>query len=156
MFGTSPKSHHVDDTGSSPVRAEIFTGYPAAKVHIGLISNKLSCGPVAEGFMRRTLASCLGPLQNPTTWTTRDRVPYAPKYSQTTTRQKYIWVKFPINCRVARWPRGLGDGFETHECQVCWTDSTCGDLWSMGMSVHKGTVSQSWVNCPNASEEARG
>ena len=65
---------------------------------------------VAEGIRRRTLASNLGPPQNPTTWTTWDRVPYAPKYSQTTTRQKYIWVKFPINCRVARWPRGLGDG----------------------------------------------
>ena len=30
-FGTSPKSHHVDDAGSSPVRAETFTGYPTAK-----------------------------------------------------------------------------------------------------------------------------
>ena len=30
-FGTSPKSHHVDDTGSSPVRAETFTGFPTAK-----------------------------------------------------------------------------------------------------------------------------
>ena len=29
------KPHHVNDAGSSPVRAEIFTGYPAAKVHIG-------------------------------------------------------------------------------------------------------------------------
>ena len=26
--------------------------------------------------------------------------------------------------------------FETHECQVCWTDSTCEDLGSMDMSVH--------------------
>ena len=38
------------------------------------------CGPVAVGFRRRTLASSLGPPQNPTTWTTRDRVPYAPKH----------------------------------------------------------------------------
>ena len=37
----------------------------------------------------------------------------------------------------------LGEGqlqFETHECQVCWTDSTCEDLGSMGMSVHPETV----------------
>ena len=32
-FGTSPKSHHVDDAGSSSVGTEIFTGHPAAKVH---------------------------------------------------------------------------------------------------------------------------
>ena len=69
-----------------------------------------------EGFRRRTLASNLGPPQNPTTWTTRDRVPYAPKYSQATPRQKYIWVNFPINCRVARWPRGLSD---VHWPQIC-------------------------------------
>ena len=30
-FGTSPKSHHVDDAESSPVRAETFTDYPTAK-----------------------------------------------------------------------------------------------------------------------------
>ena len=28
-----PKSHPVDDAGSSPVRAEMFSGYHAAKVH---------------------------------------------------------------------------------------------------------------------------
>ena len=33
-FGTSPKSHHVDDVGSSPVCTKIFTGYPRAKVLI--------------------------------------------------------------------------------------------------------------------------
>ena len=50
----------------------------------------------------------------------------------------------------------LGEGqhrFETHESQVCWTDSTCEDLGSMGMSVHPETVPQPWVNCPRASEE---
>ena len=26
--------------------------------------------------------------------------------------KKYIYVRFPMNCHVARWPRGLGDG--------CW------------------------------------
>ena len=41
--------------------AEIFTGYPKAKVHISEISYKLSCGPVAEGFSRRTLASNFEP-----------------------------------------------------------------------------------------------
>ena len=46
------------------------------------------CGPVAEGFRRRTLASSSGPPQNPTTWTTRDRVLFAPKHSQATLRQK--------------------------------------------------------------------
>ena len=51
-FGTSPKSQHVDDAGLSPMRAEIFTGYPTAK---------------------------------------------------------YTYVKFPLNCRAARWPRGSGD-----------------------------------------------
>ena len=30
-FGTSPKSHHVDDAGSSPVCTETCTGYPTAK-----------------------------------------------------------------------------------------------------------------------------
>ena len=30
-FGASPKSHHVDDSKSCPVRAETFTGYPTAK-----------------------------------------------------------------------------------------------------------------------------
>ena len=30
--------------------------------------------------------------------------------------------------------------FETHECQVCWTDSTYEDLGSRGMSVHPETV----------------
>ena len=61
IFWTSPKSHRVEDAGSSPVRAEIFTGYSAAKVHIGYIFYKLSFGPVAEGFRRRTLASNLEP-----------------------------------------------------------------------------------------------
>ena len=65
---------------------------------------------MAEGFRRRTLASNLGPPQSPTTWTMQDQVPFAPKYSQATPRQKYIHVKFPINCHVARWPRALGDG----------------------------------------------
>ena len=37
-----------------------FTGYPTGKVHVGEISYKLSCGPVAEGFRRRTLASKFG------------------------------------------------------------------------------------------------
>ena len=59
-FGTSPKSRHVDDTGSSPVRTKIFIGYPMAKAH--------------------------------------------------------IYVKFPINCRVAQCPRALGDG---HWPQIC-------------------------------------
>ena len=39
----------------------------------------------------------------------RVRVPYVPKYLQATPRQKYIQVKFPINCRVTRWPKGSGD-----------------------------------------------
>ena len=30
-FGTSPKSHHVDNVGSSPVHTKIFTGYPWQK-----------------------------------------------------------------------------------------------------------------------------
>ena len=38
------------------VQSSIFTG----KVHVGEISYKLSCGPVAEGFRRRTLASKFG------------------------------------------------------------------------------------------------
>ena len=37
-----------------------FTGYPTGKVHVGEISYKLSCGPVAERFRRRTLASKFG------------------------------------------------------------------------------------------------
>ena len=51
----------------------------------------------------------LGPPQNPTTWTTQVRVPYAPKYLQATPWQKYIEVTFPINCRVARWLKSSGD-----------------------------------------------
>ena len=51
----------------------------------------------------------LGPPKNPAQWTTRDRVPYAPKYLQATPWQKYVQVKFPVNCRVAQWPRGSGD-----------------------------------------------
>ena len=47
-FMTSPKSSHVNNAGSSLVRAEIFTGYPAAKIHAGEISYRL-----------RTLASNL-------------------------------------------------------------------------------------------------
>ena len=31
-FGTFPKSHHVNDAGSNPVRAEILKGHPAAKM----------------------------------------------------------------------------------------------------------------------------
>ena len=38
-FGTTPKSYHMDDAGSSPVRAESCTGYPTAEVHIGYISS---------------------------------------------------------------------------------------------------------------------
>ena len=71
-LGTSPKSHDVNNVGLSPVCTEIFTVYPAAKVHIDYISYKLLCGPVAKGFRQRTLASSLGLPQNPTTWTTRD------------------------------------------------------------------------------------
>ena len=52
-----------------------FTGYPTGKVHVGEISYKLSCGPVAEGFRRQALASSSGPPQNPTTWTTLLRLP---------------------------------------------------------------------------------
>ena len=42
------------------VQSSIFTGYFTGKVHVGEISYKLSCGPVAEGFRRRTLASKFG------------------------------------------------------------------------------------------------
>ena len=42
------------------VQTSIFTDYPTRKVHVGEISYKLSCGPVAEGFRRRTLASKFG------------------------------------------------------------------------------------------------
>ena len=73
----------------------------------------LFSGPVAKGFRQQTLASNLGPhppKKNPTTWMTQDQVPYVPKYSQATPRQKYIYVKFPINCHVAQWLRGLSDG----------------------------------------------
>ena len=45
---------------------------------------------VAEGFRQWTLASNLGPPQNPTSWTTLDRVLYGPIYSQATVQQKYI------------------------------------------------------------------
>ena len=48
--------------------------------------------------------------KNPTTWTLQDRVPYAPNIHRLPHVKKYIKVKFPMNCRVARWPRGLGDG----------------------------------------------
>ena len=34
-LGISPKSHNVDDARACPVRPEIFTDYPTAKVHIG-------------------------------------------------------------------------------------------------------------------------
>ena len=104
----------------------------------------------------------LHPPQNHTAWTMQVRVPY---------------VKFPINCRGARWPRGslaskfgtspksdhvdphpwvervhqpwlaasLGEGqfrIDTHECQVCWTDSACEDTGSMDMSQHPETMAQ--------------
>ena len=64
----------------------------------------------AEGFSWQTLASNMGPPANPTTWRTQVQVPYALKYLQATPLQKYVQVKFPINCYVARWPRGSGDG----------------------------------------------
>ena len=41
-------------------QSSIFTGYFTGKVHVGEISYQLSCGPVAEGFRRRTLASKFG------------------------------------------------------------------------------------------------
>ena len=34
-LGPPQRSRHVDDAESSPVRAEMVTGYPVAKVHIG-------------------------------------------------------------------------------------------------------------------------
>ena len=52
--GTSPESHNVEEAGSSPVRAEIFTGYPTAKVYIGYISHKLSCGSVSTSTTLKT------------------------------------------------------------------------------------------------------
>ena len=70
---------------------------------------------VAEGFRQWTLASNLGPPQNPTSWTTLDRVLYGPIYSQATVQQKYIQVKFPINCCVAQWPRDFGN---RHQPQI--------------------------------------
>ena len=45
----------------------------------------------------------------------------------------------------------LGEGqlrFEIHECQVCWTDSTCEELGSMDMFEHSETVPLPWVNYP--------
>ena len=50
----------------------------------------MMCGQVAVGFRRRTLASSLAPPQNPTTWTTRDRVPYAPNIHRLPYGKKYI------------------------------------------------------------------
>ena len=35
--------------------------------------------------------------------------PFARTYLQATPRQKYIYVKFLMNCRANRWPRGSGD-----------------------------------------------
>ena len=44
----------------------------------------------------------------------------------------------------------LEDGFlvKTQERQVCWTDTMCEDLGSMGMSVQPETMPQPWVSCP--------
>ena len=69
-------------------------------------AKSIPCGPVAEGVRRRTLASSWDLPKNPTTWTTRDQVPYAPNIHRLPHGKKYIKVKFPMNCRVARWPRG--------------------------------------------------
>ena len=60
-FGTSSKSHYVDDMGSSPVHpGKKVTGYPTATVDVGKFSYQLSCGRVVEGFRRQTLASKFG------------------------------------------------------------------------------------------------
>ena len=48
-LGPSKKSYHRDNAGSGLIRLKIFTCYPIAKVHIGQISYKLLCGPMAEG-----------------------------------------------------------------------------------------------------------
>ena len=44
--------------------------------------------------------------KNPIAWTMRDRVPYARHSLRLPYGKKYIQIKFPMNCRVARWPRG--------------------------------------------------
>ena len=65
----------------------------------------------------------------------------------------YVWVDWAQQPWLAA---SLGEGnlrFETHECQVCWTDSTCEDLGSMDMSVYPDTVLQPSINWPRASEE---
>ena len=104
-FGTSPKSNHAYDAGSSPVHAEIVTGYPTAKSTYRL--KILLGGPLAVGFRRPTWDKNFGPSPNPTTWTTKVRVPSRRKL-QVILRQKYIYVKLHINCRVAQQPWGSG------------------------------------------------
>ena len=58
-FGTSLKIPPRGRRGIKSRSRRTFTGYPTAKSTYRL--NFLSCGPVAEGVRRRTLASSLGP-----------------------------------------------------------------------------------------------
>ena len=89
------KSHHVDDTGSSPVRAEHSQATPRQKVHIGYISYQLRVARWPRG-RRRTLATTTDP------WVDWAQQP---------------WLAASLGEEQLR--------FETHECQECWTGLTC-------------------------------
>ena len=48
-FGTSPKSHHVDDVESSPVRTEIFHRLPLGKSTYRLNFLEIAMWPGGRG-----------------------------------------------------------------------------------------------------------
>ena len=84
---------------------------------------------MAEGFRRRTLASYSG---HPRASGAKEK-----KWLLLNNHTSSIpWVVLAFQLWLAA---SLGEGqlrFETHECQVCWRDSTCEDLGSLGMFVH--------------------
>ena len=101
----------MDDARSSPVRAEVFTCYPATKSTYRL-NNFIHC------HMARWPRG-LGDVHWPQIWDL-PQIPQRGRHGiQSRTRQNIhrllhvyprlpISVKFPIHFRVARWPLGLG------------------------------------------------
>ena len=88
ILGPPPKSYRLDGAGSSPERGEHLEDTLRQKVHIGEISYELSCGPLAEGFRRRTLAISLGPPPKSDHFDGGGSSPVRGEHSHTTLRQK--------------------------------------------------------------------
>ena len=118
----------VYGTRSHVIRVVGFWRGPKFEANVHCL-NPSATDPVAEGFRRCTLGSDLKPLSR----SLRSLKEEKNGSFWATTHPWVNWAQQPW--LVAH----LGEGqlrFETHECQVCWTDSTCEDHGSMGMSVH--------------------